>query len=99
MGAVESLVTYVWDPRKAASNLRKHGVGFHEAATVFRDPLAMTYPDPDHTLGEQRLITIGHSSRSRLLFVAHAELDDRIRIISARRATRRETDEYTEEQL
>ena len=87
---------YEWDPQKAASNARKHGVTFSEAATVFRDPLAMTYFDPDHSLDEERFITIGHSSRGRLLFVAHADDDDRLRIISARRATRREANAFTQ---
>ena len=87
---------YAWDPVKAASNARKHGITFSEAATVFRDALAMSYPDPDHSVGEERFITIGLSSRSRVLFVAHADIDDRIRIISARKATRREANAYTQ---
>ena len=87
---------YAWDRRKAANNARKHGVTFLEASTVFRDPLAMTYFDPDHSIGEERFITIGLSSRGRVLFVAHTDMDDRIRIISARSATRREAHAYTE---
>ncbi len=87
---------YAWNPAKAASNARRHGITFPEAATVFRDSLAMSYPDPDHSHGEERFITIGLSTRGRVLFVAHADIDDRIRIISARRATRREANAYTE---
>ena len=87
---------YAWDRHKAASNARKHGVTFLEAATVFRDPCAMTYLDPDHSADEERFITLGLSSGGRLLFVAHADNDDRIRIISARCATRREEHAYTE---
>jgi uncharacterized DUF497 family protein len=89
-------VRYAWDPAKAASNARKHGVTFPEAATVFRDGLAMTYPDPDHSISEERFITIGLSSRGHVLFVAHVDSDDHIRIISARRATRREANAYTQ---
>lgn len=86
---------YAWDPRKAASNLRKHGVGFTEAATVFLDPAALTFFDPDHADSEDRFITIGLSGSARHVFVSHADTDDQVRIISARRATKDETDEYT----
>jgi hypothetical protein len=80
-------VNFEWDPGKATQNRRKHGVSFHEAATAFRDPLALTYQDPDHSNQEQRFITDGMSSAGRLLIVAHAERSDRIRIISARQTT------------
>lgn len=86
-----------WDPRKAAQNLRKHGVSFHEAATVFGDPLSMTYQDPDHASAEQRFITVGKSRIGRLLLVAHADRGDNIRVISARKVTRRERKQYEEE--
>jgi hypothetical protein len=90
-------VIYEWDPQKAARNLRKHGVSFDEAITVFLDPLALTFDDPDHSVDERRFITIGLSIEQRLLFVAHADRsEDRIRIISARRATRGESHEYQE---
>jgi len=85
-----------WDPNKAASNLRRHNVSFSEAATVFSDPLSMTVPDPDHSLDEDRSITVGLSHRSRLLIVAHTERGDRIRIISARELTRIERAQYEE---
>ena len=85
-----------WDPRKAASNLRRHNVSFSEAATVFSDPLSTTVPDPDHSLNEDRSITIGLSYRSRLLMVAHTERGDHIRIISARELTRTERAQYEE---
>ena len=81
---------FEWDPRKAAENLLKHGVSFHEAATVFDDPLAITYPDPDHSEDESRWLTFGASAEGRLLVVAHTEGGDTIRIISARRAARNE---------
>ena len=85
---------FEWDARKAAENLRKHKVSFVEAATVFGDRLAVTDYDPDHSLGEDRYITIGWSYRRRLLMVAHAERGDRTRIISARELTRAEREAY-----
>ncbi len=87
---------FEWDPRKARVNLRKHGVAFDEAASVFDDPLSITYPDPDHSEGETRLITFGYSSSGRLLVVSHAERDDTCRIINARRATPGEQAIYEE---
>jgi uncharacterized DUF497 family protein len=88
---------FEWDPRKAEINLRKHGVSFFEAATIFGDDLAVTVPDPDHSDAEDRFITIGWSNRRRLLIVSHADRDDRIRIISARELTRAERKTYEEE--
>ena len=79
---------FEWDERKAASNLRKHGISFHEAGTVFDDPLAITYPDPDHSIEEDRSITIGMDQFNRLMVVAHTEREDVTRIINAREATR-----------
>ena len=88
---------YEWDGGKARTNQRKHGVSFEEAASVFLDPKALTYPDPFHSAAEEREITIGHSMRRRVLFVAHCPRRDRIRIISARKATRKEHTQYEEE--
>ena len=88
---------FTWDPQKAASNLRKHKVGFPEGATAFADPLSLTIPDPDHSVGEERFVLIGQSERRRLVVVAHVERGDLIRIISARLATRRERKTYEEE--
>jgi uncharacterized DUF497 family protein len=87
---------YEWDLGKAAANLRKHRVSFEEAASVFLDPAALTFADPDHSESEDRSITIGRSARHRVLFVAHTERGKRLRIISARGATRREQDQYEE---
>ncbi len=87
---------YEWDAKKARSNLQKHGVSFEEAATVFLDPLAMTYPDPDHSDEEDREITIGYSTQGRLLFVSHCDRRGRIRIIGARETTRRERKQHEE---
>ncbi len=86
-----------WDPNKASGNLRKHGISFNEAATVFGDPLTTTFPDPDHSHEESRFITIGLSNRKHLLIVSHTDRDGRTRIISARRATRYERKFYEEE--
>lgn len=88
---------FEWDPRKAATNLRKHGVSFTEAGTVFGDELAITVPDPDHSDQEDRFITIGWSNRRRLLMVSHTDRSDHIRIISARELTRNERKAYEEE--
>ena len=86
---------FSWDSRKAASNLRKHGVSFEEAVTAFGDPLSLTIPDPLHSESEDRFVLLGLSANSRLLVVVHAERDDDdIRIISARLASRRERIQY-----
>ncbi|MCX6581982.1 MAG: BrnT family toxin [Candidatus Aminicenantes bacterium] len=81
---------FEWDPKKARQNIKKHGVSFDEAVTAFYDPLSATFSDPDHSVGEQRYITIGFSSQGLLLVVAHAERKKNIRIISARPATAHE---------
>lgn len=81
---------FEWDAVKAESNLRKHGVAFHNASTVFGDPLATTFPDPDHSVGEARYVTIGVTERGNLVVVAHVERGKKVRIVSARLATRRE---------
>jgi uncharacterized protein len=83
-----------WDPRKAATNLRKHGIDFHEAATVLDDPLSTTFPDADHSLDEARFLTIGAAPSGRILVVAHTDRGDAVRLISARRATPRERKFY-----
>ena len=81
---------FEWDRAKAESNRRKHRVTFDEAVTLFHDALSATFLDPDHSGTEERLITIGYSSRGRLLVVAHAEQGETIRLISARQATAHE---------
>lgn len=87
---------FEWDPPKAAANRSKHGVSFDEAASVFLDQLAVSGPDPDHSIGESRYITFGMSSLGRLLTVSHRYLPGTIRIISARRVTRLERTLYEE---
>jgi len=79
-----------WDRAKAELNVRRHRVSFDEAVTVFYDPLAATFDDPDHSVGERRFVTVGYSSHERLLVVVHVERSTNIRLISARVATVRE---------
>jgi uncharacterized DUF497 family protein len=88
------MLKFQWDDTKAQANLGKHGVSFEEAASVFGDPLALTFPDPDHSIGEKRWLTFGVSQTSRLLVVAHTHRGRSIRIISARKATRHERGIY-----
>ena len=87
---------FSWDPKKAAANLKKHGVSFEEASTVFRDVLSVTGSDPDHSVGERRFVTFGNSSQNRLLVVAHTDESEKIRIVSARVVTRQERRIYEE---
>jgi len=89
---------FVWDGRKAAINEKKHGVAFAEAATVFGDPMSVTFPDPDHSTDEERFITIGQSVAGRVILIAHTDRSGTIRIISARKATRLERNYYEENQ-
>lgn len=85
---------FEWDREKAKKNLRKHKVSFEEAMTVFYEPLSATFGDPDHSDDEERLITIGYSSRSRLLVVSHTERGKIIRIINARPTTAHEREKH-----
>jgi len=86
----------VWDPRKARANLRKHGVAFDEARSVFYDEHAVEFYDDEHSEWEDRFLLLGLSSRLRLLLVCHCyrEEDNVIRIVSARKATRAESEHY-----
>lgn len=85
---------FEWDPRKAASNARKHGVTFEEARSAFADPNGLVIDDPDHSEDEERFILLGLSYAVRLLVVCHAFSSDAIRLISARKATPRESQLY-----
>lgn len=87
---------FEWNPDKAELNLGKHGVSFNEATTVFNDPLSVTFPDPNHSIGEERYVIIGLSSANRLLIIAHTDRTNRVRLISAREATRNERRFYEE---
>ena len=88
---------FEWDPAKADANLRKHGVSFGEAISVFGDALSLLWPDPEHSRGEQRCLVMGLSAARRLLVVAFADRGPKTRIISARLATKRERRRYEEE--
>ena len=87
---------FEWDPEKEESNIRKHGVSFHEGATVLGGPLSWTFPDPDHSVGEQRFLTIGLSASGRVIVVSHMDRGIKTRIINARPATPRERRDYEE---
>ena len=87
-----------WDPEKAASNLVKHGVDFHEAATVLADPLSITFADPVHSEDELRYLTIGSAVSGRILVVAHTDRGEAVRLISARSATPSERKFYEQGQ-
>jgi uncharacterized DUF497 family protein len=87
-------VEFEWDPEKGAANVKKHGVEFAEAMTIFGDPLELTIADPDHSEGEPRFLSIGLSAGSRLLVVAYAERTGRMRIINAREASSQERKNY-----
>ena len=85
---------FTWNRRKDVANLEKHGLSFAEASTVFGDPLTASIPDPDHSEGEVRFVTMGYSARNRLIVVCHTEEGDTVRIISAREATPYERKKY-----
>lgn len=87
---------FSWNPKKAASNLNKHGISFEEAATVFGDPLSDTFPDPDHSLEEYRFVIIGSSESGKILVVAHTDDGELVRLSSAREMTRGERKSYEE---
>jgi len=89
-------LTFEWDLRKARLNLAKHGVAFEEASTIFGDSLSLTIPDPEHSRGEKRYVTMGRTFNAKLLVVVHTDRGDNIRIISARQASRRERKFYEE---
>jgi uncharacterized protein len=81
---------FEWNPDKAELNHKKHGISFEEAATVFNDSLSVTFPDPEHSVGESRYVIIGVSRFGKLLIISHTDRGAKVRIISARKATRQE---------
>lgn len=87
---------FEWDPQKAKVNEQKHDLSFHEGATVFGDPLAITFPDPDHSEDEERYLTFGLSRLNRLVVISHTQRAEKTRIISARLMTRQERKIYEE---
>ena len=88
---------FEWDESKAEANFAKHGISFEEAKSVFDDPLFLAFADPDHSIGERRFIMLGMSNQGSLLVVAYTEREQRNRLISARKATRRERRAYEQE--
>ena len=90
------MLLFEWDPSKARRNIETHGVSFDEASTTFKDTLSLTIHDPLHSDEEDRFILIGNSIKNRLLVVVHAESGNKIRIISARKATKKERKQYEE---
>ena len=89
-------LSFEWDENKAKTNLAKHGASFEEASTVFGDPSSLTIPDPAHSQIEDRFIILGHSHQGKLVVVVHTERGDNMRVISARRASRKEHKHYEE---
>jgi uncharacterized protein len=87
---------FEWDPKKARLNLKRHGISFDEASTAFRDPLSQTIEDPLHSENEERFVLIGQTIQGRILVIVHTDGGERIRIISARLATKKERLRYEE---
>ena len=88
------MLVFEWDEKKAKQNIKKHGISFEEAATVFGDPFSITIYDPLHSKNEDRFVILGMSNKSRLLLVVHTDRGDIARIISARKATTKERMQY-----
>jgi len=89
-------VQFEWDRRKAKANLKKHGISFQEAATVFGDALSVTFDDPDHSVNEHRFLTFGLSRTGKAIIVSHTERGKSMRIISARPMAKQERKIYEE---
>jgi len=87
-------IEFEWDPEKENKNIQKHGVSFHEGATVFGDPFSWTFPDPDHSVNECRYLTFGVSSGGKTLMVSHTDRGKKIRLINARKTTSHERRYY-----
>jgi uncharacterized DUF497 family protein len=90
------MLLFEWDPDKAKKNMKVHGVSFDEASTSFKDALSLTIYDPLHSEDEDRMVLIGNSFKNRVLIIVHTERGDKIRIISARKATKKERKQYEE---
>lgn len=88
------MLTFEWDEAKNAANILKHGVSFEQASEIFLDPLSLTIPDPEHSDGEERFVTIGATTVGLIAVAVHTDREGRIRIISARRATPKEQRDY-----
>lgn len=96
VGSGRFWMEFEWNPDKAESNYEKHNISFEEAATVFNDLLSVTFPDPDHSVGESRYVIIGMSRFGQILVVSHTDRGEKVRIISVRQATRKERRFYEE---
>lgn len=90
------MLLFGWDQKKAKENLETHGISFDEASTAFEDFLSLTIYDPLHSKEEDRFILIGNSHKNRLLVVVHTDRIENIRIVSARKATKKERRQYEE---
>ncbi len=90
------MIKILWSEKKNRQNIRKHKIDFNEARTIFDDPLQISISDPDHSFDERRYVTIGNSEQNRLLIIAHTFHNDKIRIITARKPSRRERKNYEE---
>ncbi len=93
---MRDMLLFEWDPDKAKKNMKVHGVSFDEASTSFKDALSLTIYDPLHSEDEDRMVLIGNSFKNRVLIIVHTERGDKIRIISARKATKKERKQYEE---
>ena len=91
-------LTFEWDEEKAKENLKRHKVSFEEAKTIFNDPFLLTFPDPDHSEGEERYLNIGQSATGKILIVIHTERQSCIRLISCRKTTKKERTSYEQGQ-
>ncbi len=91
------MIDFEWDPQKNKANIQKHNIGFREASTVFKDTLSITIFDPDHSIDEDRYITIGTSNLGRIIMVSHTDRGNRTRIINARELTNTERKDYENE--
>ena len=89
-------LTFEWDEVKAKENLKKHEVSFEEGKTIFNDPFLFTFPDIEHSADEERYINIGLSANGHILIVTHTERQEKVRIVSCRKATARERRFYEE---
>ena len=84
------MILFEWNPKKARNNVKKHGISFDEASSVFKDTLSLTIGDPLHSQDEERLVIIGVSRKNRFLTVVHTDRGEKVRIISARKSTKSE---------
>jgi len=90
------MINFIWDKNKAKLNFVKHNLSFEEAATVFADPIAFVFDDDEHSRTEERALIIGHTKKNKVIIVSFTERDQHIRIISARKATKKEKQDYEE---